>query len=478
MTSKGTVTLMPWQERALPLLLSALAKRTHAALDCSDLGTGKTYTAAFAADAARAPGTRVVVVCPKAVIPSWRRVFLAMGLRAEDDFIVVNYEALRRGVGGVAGWDASGKRFCWAPSTGFVIFDEAHKLKSPDVTLNGRMAIGATLQKIPRLFLSATLAESPAHLRVVGHALGLHDGTHFVKWAGANGCGFDPWGKPVLRRTVAVKVMRDLNALLFPEHGVRVRRSDIPDFPDCDLRAEAFDFGVAGGINKAYEEMEDELAALAEKEEADGKRVKDTAKMMVAQLRARQKVELLKVAGVVSLAEDAVEEGQSVVVFCNFRATLDALHEKLRGLGVGVVAGGQSAAVRQQAIDDFQSDRIRVILVQIQSGGAGLSLHDLNGAYPRLALIFPCFSAVDLRQSTGRIHRAGAKSKAVQRILFAAGTVEERVMAKLNTKLKDLDNLNDGDVMMTDTQVPPPPPEPEKPPDTGEESEPYHERFI
>ena len=51
-----------------------------------------------------------------------------------------------------------------------------------------------------------------------------------------------------------------------------------------------------------------------------------------------------------------------------------------------------------------------------QAGGTGLSLHDVNGEHPRVSLISPSFSAIDLKQALGRIHRAGAKSPAVQKL--------------------------------------------------------------
>lgn len=442
---------MEHQEKCVPVLSAALAKY-GGALDCSDLGTGKSYTAAFTAEGLCAPDKFIVVVCPKAVRPSWVRIFEAMGLPASR-FVVVNYEKLKRGVEGVGMMRKDKKLFIWNGRVGVLVWDEAHKLRSPDITLNARMAIGAKLAGIPALFLSATLAESPAHLRTVGFALGLHDGKHFADWAMKHGCTFDPWGKLTLRRTSAALVMTRLNAVLFPEYGVRVRKKDIPGFPDNEILAEAFDFGPPEKINAIYEEMEEELAELAEKQEVDGKKVKDTAKAMVAQLRARQKVELLKVPGVADMVDDAVEEGMSVVVFCNFIATLAALKEKLQGHKIAEVRGGQSEAVRQAFVDSFNAGYCRTILVQIQSGGAGLSLHDTTGEFPRLALIFPCFSASDLRQSTGRIHRAGGKSKSVQKILFAAGSVEERVMAKLKMKLADLDLLNDADIRTVDTEI-------------------------
>ena len=82
----------------------------------------------------------------------------------------------------------------------------------------------------------------------------------------------------------------------------------------------------------------------------------------------------------------------------------------------------------------------------IQAGGVGVSLHDLNGVYPRAAFISPTWSAVELRQTLGRVHRAGGKTKSTQRIVFVADSVEEQVRRTVESKLARLDTLNDGDL--------------------------------
>jgi hypothetical protein len=73
-----------------------------------------------------------------------------------------------------------------------------------------------------------------------------------------------------------------------------------------------------------------------------------------------------------------------------------------------------------------------------------LGLQDLDGNYPRLALISPNYSAMQMRQVTGRVWRDGGKSKSIQKIVFVEGTVETQVCEIVKTKLDNLDLLNDG----------------------------------
>ena len=140
------------------------------------------------------------------------------------------------------------------------------------------------------------------------------------------------------------------------------------------------------------------------------------------------------------MAEDLVGQGNSVVMFVNFRETVEALCEKLHKCYR--IEGGQSAKERQQVVDAFQNDDIHLLAVNIAAGGTGLSLHDINGKRPRISLISPSFSAKDHLQTLGRIHRNGAKSDAIQKILVAADSIEEAVMKSINRKLKNLEALH------------------------------------
>ena len=78
-----------------------------------------------------------------------------------------------------------------------------------------------------------------------------------------------------------------------------------------------------------------------------------------------------------------------------------------------------------------------------------MSIHDLHGNHPRITLLSPTFNATELVQALGRVHRAGAKTKSLQRIVYIANTVEEKIADKLEKKIKNLNNLNNGDLDLT-----------------------------
>ena len=151
------------------------------------------------------------------------------------------------------------------------------------------------------------------------------------------------------------------------------------------------------------------------------------------------------------MIEDAIADGFSVALFVNFTETLNAASARLK---TNCIFDGKTPdKVRDRNVELFQDDKERVILVNIQSGGVGLNLHDLNGKFPRMSIISPTFNPVPMRQTLGRIWRDDAKTKSIQRIVCVANTVEEIVCDNVQQKLDNLDTLNDGDLMYSKNYV-------------------------
>jgi hypothetical protein len=101
------------------------------------------------------------------------------------------------------------------------------------------------------------------------------------------------------------------------------------------------------------------------------------------------------------------------------------------------IFGGQKPEVREKHRLDFQQDRQRAIFCQIQSGGTGLDLHDVESGYPRFSFILPMPKWSLVEQATGRVRRAGGGPSA-QRILYAANTVEDRMRQKNAERLANM----------------------------------------
>jgi superfamily II DNA or RNA helicase len=168
-------------------------------------------------------------------------------------------------------------------------------------------------------------------------------------------------------------------------------------------------------------------------------------------MKARRNSEILKVPSMVNWIIDMYREGVSPVVFVNFTETLEAIEKRLIESGeftgkISKIVGGQSPKIRNNEIENFQKDITRVCLVMIPAGAASVSLHDLNGNYPRHTLINPSYSAINTLQSLGRCHRANGKTPVIQRFFFAEGVeIEQKMRQRVNLRLSNLDCLNDGD---------------------------------
>lgn len=403
--------------------------------------TGKTYTACAVA---RELDLKICVVCPKAVIKSWGKV-IKNHFKMKDRLVgIINYEKLRTGRkdSDIASYilhrHEKRAKFEWKlPKKTLIIWDESQKLKNWK-TQNSKTCQAAIKAGYPMLFCSATNATNPLEMRAVGLALKIYkNGKAYYDWAYENGVYKGNWG---LEFNNDPKILKRLHRTIFEQRGVRLRRDDIPNFPACEIIPEVYNMDEedAHKINQIYDDMERELAKLERIKKGDGE------SELTIQLRARQQIELIKVPLFVDMIEEAKEQGFSVAVFVNFTETLNALAARL---GTSCIFDGKTPdKIRDRNVELFQEDKERVILVNVQSGGAGLSLHDLNGNFPRMSIISPTYSPVFMRQALGRIWRDDAKTKSVQRIVCVANTVEENVCRNVQQKLDNLDLLNDGDL--------------------------------
>jgi len=428
--------LFPKQDEALQFFLKCQREGRNT-LDTSHVGTGKTVVACHLAHSSSLQN--VAVICPKAVIPSWEREMRESGL---NPLFVLNYEKIR--TGRTKWMSKRGKKIMtWElPKDTLVLVDEVHKCKSP-YTQNAQMLISLVSQGYRVHAMSATAAEDPTEMRSLGYMLGLHSLNRTVgvlrswySWMQKNGCKKDFWNQWQLSDRSKLRPLRH------KMYGTNVKKLTIHDFPDSfkenRVFVEPIQFDDHNKIIQAY----DDLGITPEiiEQYIEHGTVEDSEYVLVNILRARQLAESFKVKDFADMARELEREGNNVVLFVNFRETALALCEALK---CKAIIGGQSAEERQQAIDEFQADESSMLVVNIAAGGTGLSLHDINGKCPRVSLISPTFNVKDHLQALGRIHRNGAKSDALQKILVASGSIEEAVMKAIGNKTKNLQELHD-----------------------------------
>lgn len=430
--------LLPYQKGHVIQLLNAIAQN-NCVLDASDTGTGKSYAACAVGLELNRP---IFVICPKSVISIWIKVAKFMGVELEG---CLNYEKLKTGKTDYMTKDLKYN----LDNNNIIVFDESHKCKSYN-SINAKMMIAAKKQGYTVLALSATIADNPLQMRAIGYLLDLYPTLKdYWNWAFRHGVTKEPVyikdrggdTRDVIIFNHSVSVLEKIHNSIFPNKGSRMQISVLGDvFPETQISAECYETSSSKKIQKIYDEMERELSflKLASKDDVD-----DEHPLTIV-TRARQRIELLKVPVFVELAQDYLAENHSVVIFVNFEETLQAIGKKLKT--DCFIHGNQSNIQRDAAIESFQNDSERVIVANIKAGGVGVSLHDLNGKHSRVSLVSPTYSAQDLVQALGRVHRAGGKSKSLQRIIFAADTIEEEVAAAVMKKIDRIKMLNDGDL--------------------------------
>lgn len=427
-------TLYPKQREAFDFFVNCQESGSNT-LDSSHVGTGKTVVAAHLAKHLNRP---VAVLCPKAVIPSWQRELAEIGI---EPLFVLNYEKIRTGKTDFM--SKRGKKIMqWKiPKDTIIFVDEVHKCKGP-YTQNAQLLVSLITQGYSVHAMSATAAEDPTEMRPIGFALGLHNLNKADKglkswfgWMMQYGCFQNEWNAWELKRGAKLK---DLNKVMYNKNVKKLTVDDFPDsFKDNRVFIEPVAFGSATKIAKAYKELgitPEIITNLIE-----NGTVEDSDWVLVNLLRARQLAESLKAKDMADMAKDYIDQGHSVVLFVNFTDTANTLSTLLKCKSI---VGGQTAVERQQIIDDFQEDKEHVIVVNTAAGGTGISLHDINGNRQRISLISPTFNVKDHLQALGRIHRNGAKSDAIQKILVASDSIEEHVMRVVEQKSDNLNTLH------------------------------------
>ncbi|QKF94386.1 helicase/uvrB [Fadolivirus algeromassiliense] len=473
-TDEIKAKLLPYQIQHTDNIIYSL-KTYNRVLDSSDTGTGKTYSSIAAC---KTMNLKPLIICPKSVITSWKNVLNHFNA---DYYGVSNYESIqnckmftktskndkvtcpyikrievkkqdkveedkgKKKIGNTKLKGKKGKEFniendkvvpdedieytyVWQnlPNDIVIIFDETHRCKNPR-TLNSVIlyTLAKTTTKI--IMLSATVSDKPENFALVGYVLGLYNNIRNANnWMNAGGKDYD-------------NVMSFVHDTIYPEYASRMRIRDLGKlFPDNQIVASCYDMDNAEEIQQQYKLIEEEVERLKNKEENSGC-------ALARILYLRMKIETLKIPSYIEEAKKFLEEGNAVAIFVNFTQTLKTIADELKTNCT--IHGQQTLEERNKAIDDFNSDKSHIIVCNSRSGGVGISLQDQHGNFPRVSIISPSWSAQDIIQVLGRIHRANGKTPVRQRIIFCKDTIEEQICKNMVEKIGNIAMLNDGDML-------------------------------
>jgi len=438
--------------------LLGILQRRGAALDKSETGTGKTHAALVVS---KILDVVPLVIGPKAARFGWEQAGAIQGV----DFEYVNYELAR--VRTKKKWKNEERLLTdtewfaekpWGQGSflemrnpaELVIFDEVHRCASVDPTLNRKMLIAAKRKAGKILTLSATAAESPLQMCALGYALGLHtlsksspmSKTTWYDFLYRYGCTpgvFGGWEwNP--EGDEARDAMVRLNARL-QDRSAAMKKADIPGFPRNQL--EVMLLQDETGHAKELTERLHEMYAERKSQAADAKERKNA---LVEDIREKQALELLMIPSLVGLAVDYIESSR-VIFFVSYRQTREELCKALDEAGVfcdfidGTQIGAAGEERRRRAISNFQSDCLPALVVNKYAGSESLNL---QGKQNRTTFILPVESGRQAEQVIGRAHRDGG-ADALQFFCYFAGTRQEEVAKRMQTKRMNMKLMNDGD---------------------------------
>lgn len=437
--------LYPYQTLHTFNMITAL-KNNNCVIDGSYTGTGKTYTTiAACAQLDLIP----IVICPKNVINFWISVIQLFKI---NSLFVVNYENIRslnyidnngsivecpyiKKINDSYVWD-----FSQLPKTYqkrlVLIFDEAHKCKNHN-SLNGKLLISSKIHK--SILLSATICDKLKDFGIFGMMLGFYNNHR----QGKN------WIQAVIREDrnqYGIKT-NTLHKYLFPDKGSKMSIEDLGNsFPMNQISVECYDLDASyqEKINAHYQELENYHNAND-----------INAKHLVKINSVRQKIENLKSNLIIDMMMDYYEHNKSVCIFVNYKSTLGLITSYLtkKEIMFAEIHGDQNINERQKNIDCFQNNEVRIIVCTIGSGGISISLNDTSGLFPRVSLICPNYSGIDLVQTLGRISRTDTKSPCLQKIIFCANTCEANVASILKLKKNMLDKITDDELNFERPQI-------------------------
>ena len=423
-----------------------LARRKYAYL-ADDMGMGKTIQAIAAADKAKL--ANVLVICPATACINWSREILTW---QQVPRAVTLYETPRRtpalyGVL-VVSWERAIRpenlAHLRSQPWDAIIFDEAHRLKSPDAHRT-QLLIGqdGLARKAARVwFLSGTpVPNHPGELWTVlrvfhSKALTQPDGS-VLGYEGflEKFCITRP--SPYGLKVVGMRKSSNLRDLL---RDFMIRRdADVADLPPLLMSDVAVEAGTlpaevlkleAGKVGQTIKDLVDSNAFEAIAPDA-------------GQSTWAKAVGVLKAPAIVNLVNDWMNDGlEKLIIFAWHRDVIEILRAALKQHGVVVIDGSTPERRRQDAIDQFQTnDRVKIFIGQHQAAGEAITLTAAN----HVLMAEWAWTPKDIAQPIKRAHRIGQSKTVFVRFAKLAGSLDDAFTSAIRRKTQmfiDLFNPN------------------------------------
>lgn len=408
-----------------------------------DMGLGKTTSTIIAALETKAK--KILIICPATLKLNWKReienysdrpIYIAEGknFSTEHDFVIINYDIIKNF------HDPKSKTKTEIQKAKFdlVIVDEAHYIKNAQAQRT--KLINDIVKDIDRLWL---LTGTPMTSRPIDYynLLYLVDSPVAKNWMAyviryCAGYQF----KVGPRKVWNVMGSSNLEELRDRTSNTILRRlkEDVLDLPDkiitpiyLRLKSKAYE-ELMGEYYEWYRSKPDESSSLT---------VQFTKLTKVRQVIANEKI-----SQTIELAENIIEQGKKVIIFCNFT---DSLNQIVSHFGKAAVKidGSMSKVERQHSVDQFQeNDKVTVFVGNIKAAGVGITLTAAEAVIMNDLSFLPS----DHSQAEDRAYRIGQKNNVLVYYPLFENTIEGLIYDILSAKKKVIatvmgDNLGGAD---------------------------------
>jgi SWI/SNF-related matrix-associated actin-dependent regulator 1 of chromatin subfamily A len=408
-----------------------------------DMGLGKTTSTIIAA--LESGSKKVLIICPATLKINWKReienysdktVYIAEGknFSTDADFVIINYDIIKN----FHDTKKKGESQILDANFDLVVVDEAHYIKN--ATAQRTKLINDLVKKVDRLWL---LTGTPMTSRPIDYfnLLSLIESPVAKNWMAyairyCQGYQFNVGGRKVWN----VMGASNLEELRDRTSGLTLRRlkENVLDLPDKIITPVYLRLK-----SKMYEEIMGEYYDWYDKnpEESKSLTVQFTKLTKIRQVIADEKI-----SQTIELAENIVEQGKKVIIFCNFTDSLNKICEHF-GKAAVKVDGSMSKPERQHSVDSFQeNDKIKVFVGNIKAAGVGITLTAAEAVIMNDLSFLPS----DHAQAEDRAYRYGQKNNVLVYYPIFENTIEGIIYDILNNKKQVIatvmgDNQNTAD---------------------------------
>ena len=437
--------LYPHQIEGIAFLLGR-----RRALLADDMGLGKTRQSVIAMVEAEAEGP-YLVICPASVKRNWAREIQLVLPDAEpaivgpkplpptdfQDWTIINYEVLGKHLDGLLAFDWKG-----------IVFDEAHYLKNHQSQRSRNAAkLVKAIQDEPivHALTGTPMTNRPRDLfpilRLVNHPLGKSFLSFAKRYCDAYQGDFG----------LVADGASNIEELTVQLHGVMLRRTknevlDLPPKVRTWLDVELHPYAIQH-FNNAVREFLTKFDAPESIDTVEDEPENSERRRAVGRLTtARRKLAFAKCRHTIKFVENALEQGEKVILFTTFLNTLERFHKHFGDRAV-YVFGEVPAEERQNRVDQFQNDEnVRLFIANMHVAGVGINLTAGR------QIVFNDLDWVPANhwQAEDRAYRIGQTGTVNVTYMIARGTVDEFVKTVLETKAALMDALIEGTLLIAD----------------------------